>query len=193
MQVLAICGGLRPDSNTNKLVRAIAAATGVTTEIVELASLEIRPCTGCLECAMNEGRCPIPDDMPELCEKLLAADGIVLGSPTYYMNISGAVKCLIDRAMSLYYRGIGPMYDPEMPFMGQRPLAGKPGVVVTTVAGAGQERAVEALHLCLGQSQRLNLVATVAEVVGMSDVADMPEVMERAAAAGRALGQALGR
>lgn len=193
MQVLAICGGLRQNSNTNKLVRAIAAATGVTTDIVELAALEIRPCSGCLECAMNEGRCPIPDDMPALCEKLLAADGIVLGSPTYYMNISGAVKCLIDRAMSLYYRGIGPLYDPEMPFMGQRPLAGKPGVVVTTVAGAGHERAVDALQLCLGQSQRLNLVATVAEVVGMSDVADMPEVMERAATAGRALGQALGR
>ncbi len=66
------------------------------------------------------------------------------------MNISGAVKCFIDRSLALFYRGIGPLYDPDMPFMGQRPLAGKLGVVVTTVAGAGHEKAIEELALCMG-------------------------------------------
>lgn len=191
MKVLAICGGLREESNTNKLVRTIAESSGCDYEIVEMGKLEIKPCTGCSECMMSEGKCPIEDDMQDLYEKLIEADAIVLGSPTYYMNISGAVKCLIDRSLALYYRGIGPEYDPDMPFMGQRPLAGKPGVLVTTVAGGGHEKAMEALSLCMGESHRLNLVEKMAEVVGMNDVQDMPEVMKRAEEAGKKLGGSL--
>ena len=140
---------------------------------------------------MNDGKCPIDDDMQGIYDQLMEADGIILGSPTYYMNVSGVVKCLIDRSLALYYRGVGPQYDPEMPFMGQRPLAGKPGVVVTTVAGAGHEKAIEVLSLCMGESHRLNLVDKLAEVIGMNDVADMPEVLKRAEEAGKKLGNAL--
>ena len=191
MKILAICGGLRDESNTNKVVRKVAESSGCNYEIVELGKLEVKPCTGCSECMMNEGKCPIQDDMQPLYQKLLDADAIILGSPTYYMNVSGAVKCLIDRSLALYYRGIGPQYDPAMPFMGQRPLAGKPGVVVTTVAGAGHEKAMEVLSLCMGESHRLNLVDKIAAVIGMNDVADMPEVMKRAEEAGKKLGSAL--
>lgn len=191
MKILAICGGLRQESNTNKLVIKIAAATGVDYEIADLGKLEVKPCTGCSECMMNEGKCPIEDDMQGLYGKLLDADAIILGSPTYFMNISGAVKCFIDRSLALFYRGIGPMYDPDMPFMGQRPLAGKFGVVVTTVAGAGHEKTIEELSLCMGVSQRLNLVGKIAEAIGMNDVDDMPEVIKRAEAAGKKLGDAL--
>ena len=191
MKILAICGGLREESNTNKLVRKIAQSSGCDYEIVELGKLEVKPCTGCSECMMNEGVCPIEDDMQDLYEKLIEADAIILGSPTYYMNISGAVKCLIDRSLALYYRGIGPVYDPDMPFMGQRPIAGKPGVVVTTVAGAGHEKAIKELSLCMGESHRLNLVEKMAEVIGMNDVDDMPEVMKRAEEAGKKLGSSL--
>lgn len=191
MNILAICGGMRPDSNTNKLVKKVAAASGIDCEVADFGVLEIRPCTGCSECMMNGGTCPIPDDMQGLYDKLLAADGIIVGSPTYYLNIAGAVKCFIDRSLALYYRGIGPLYDPDMPFMGQRPLAGKKGVVVTTVAGAGHEKCIAELAQCIGVSHRVELVAKVAEPVGMNDVDDMPEVLARAEAAGRALGDAL--
>ena len=191
MKILAVCGGLRQESNTNKLIKKIAEASGVDYEIADLGKLEVKPCTGCSECMMNDGKCPIEDDMQGLYGKLLDADGIILGSPTYFMNISGAVKCFIDRSLALFYRGIGPMYDPDMPFMGQRPLAGKFGVVVTTVAGAGHEKTIEELALCMGTSQRLNLVAKIAEAIGMNDVDDMPEVINRAEAAGKKLGEAL--
>ena len=191
MKILAICGGMREESNTNKLVKKIAESSGCDFEVVDLGKLEVKPCTGCSECMMNDGKCPIEDDMQGIYEKLMDADGIILGSPTYYMNVSGVVKCLIDRSLALYYRGVGPEYDPEMPFMGQRPLAGKPGVVVTTVAGAGHEKAIEVLSLCMGESHRLNLVDKLAEVIGMNDVADMPEVLKRAEEAGKKLGSAL--
>jgi multimeric flavodoxin WrbA len=191
MKILAICGGMRLESNTNKLVKKVAEAAGIEYEIADFGKLEIKPCNGCSACMMNEGVCPIDDDMQALYGKLLEADGIIVGAPTYFMNISGAVKCFIDRTLALYYRGIGPLYDPDMPFMGQRPLAGKFGVVVTTVAGAGHEKTIEELALCIGTSQRVNLVETIAEAVGMSDVDDMPEVIQRAEAAGKKLGDAL--
>ena len=191
MKILASCGGLREESNTNKLVRKIAESSGCDYEIVELGKLEVKPCTGCSECMMNEGVCPIEDDMQDLYEKLIEADAIILGSPTYYMNISGAVKCFIDRSLALYYRGLGPVYNPEMPFLGQRPLAGKPGVVVTTVAGAGHEKAIEALSFCMGESHRLNLVDKIAEVIGMNDVNDMPDVLKRAEESGKKLARSL--
>ena len=191
MKILAICGGMREESNTNKLVKKIAESSGCDFELVDLGKIEVKPCTGCSECMMNDGKCPIEDDMQGIYEKLMEADGIILGSPTYYMNVSGVVKCMIDRSLALYYRGVGPQYDPEMPFMGQRPLAGKPGVVVTTVAGAGHEQAIQVLSLCMGESHRLNLVDKLAEVIGMNDVADMPEVMKRAEEAGKKLGNAL--
>jgi len=191
MKVLAICGGLRDDSNTNKLVRKITQSCGHEYEIVELSNTEIKPCTGCSSCMMNEGKCAIDDDMQELYEKMMSADAIIIGSPTYYVGIAGAVKCLIDRTIALFYRGIGPMYDPDMPFMGQRPLAGKLGIIVTTVAGAGHEKALEALSFCMGEAHRLNLIAKIGEVIEMNDVDDLPEVMKRSEDAGKRLGEAL--
>jgi multimeric flavodoxin WrbA len=191
MNIIAIGGGMRADSNTNKLVRKVAEASGRSFEFVDLGRLEIKPCTGCSECMMQEGRCPIQDGMQALYEKLLAAEAVILGSPTYYMDVSGGVKCLIDRSLALYYRGIGPVYNPDMPFLGQRPLAGKPCVLVTTVAGAGHEKCMATLCFCMGECHRLNVVAKLAEPVGMGDVNDMPEVLARAAAAGKRLAAAL--
>jgi multimeric flavodoxin WrbA len=192
MSILAVYGSLREASNTNKLVKQAAEASGHTWEKVELAKAEIKPCTGCGMCLMNEGQCPIDDDMQPLYDMLMSAEALIIGSPTYYMDVSGAVKNFIDRSMAIFYRGAGPEYNPDMPWLGQRPLAGKPSLPVITVAGGGHERALETLKLFLESINRMQIAAEVAEPVGMNDVDDMPEVLERARAAGKALGLALG-
>ena len=46
--------------------------------------------------------------MQAVYDKLLAADGFIIGGPTYFMDISGAVKDFIDRTMAVKYRDIGP-------------------------------------------------------------------------------------
>ncbi len=191
MKILAICGGMREESNTNKLVKKVAESSGCDYELVDMGKIEVKPCTGCSECMMNEGKCPIEDDMQGLYGKLMEADAIILGSPTYYMNVSGAVKCLIDRSLALYYRGVGPQYDPDMPFMGQRPLAGKPGVVCDHGGRSGsRESHGDSFPLHWGVP-RIDLVEQLAEPIGMNDVADMPEVIKRAEEAGKKLGSAL--
>ncbi|MCX8044720.1 MAG: flavodoxin family protein [Desulfobacterota bacterium] len=192
MKILGICGSYREQSNTNKLVKRIAEASGKPFELVYLGKLDIRPCTGCGMCMMQEGQCPIQDDMQQLYDKLLGADALIFGAPTYFMDISGAMKCFIDRCMALFYREVGPPYHPDMPWLGNRPHAGKPAVTVTTVAGAGHERSKETLKVAVDDCMKMKLVAELAEVVGMNDVDDMPEVLKRADEAGKKLGQALG-
>jgi multimeric flavodoxin WrbA len=188
MKILGICGSLREESNTNKIVKRVAKASGCESEIVDLGKMNIKPCNGCLMCTMNEGQCVIEDDMQKVYDKLIKTDAIIFGAPTYFMDISGAAKDFIDRSMAIFYRGIGP--DAEIEVLGKRPLAGKPAVAVTTVAGSGHERAIETLRIFL-KINKMNVVAELAEPVGMSDVDDMPEVMDRAEEAGKKLGKAL--
>ena len=101
------------------------------------------------------------------------------------MNVSGVVKCFLDRKFALYFRGIGP---PGSPYTGQRPLAGRPAVGVITAAETGCEWAIETLrhHFEINQ---MNVIGEIVEVVGMKDVNDMPDVMERAERAGKKLGE----
>ena len=189
MKILGICGSLREESNTNKLVKKVVESTGYDHELIYLSGKDIKPCTGCAHCMMNDGECAIKDDMQPLYEKILNADALVVGSPTYFLDVSGAVKCFIDRNMALYYRGIGP--DAEIAVLGKRPLSGKPAVSITTVAGGGHERTKESLKMFLDYCHKMKLVAELAEPVGMNDVDDMPEVMKRAEEAGKKLGAAL--
>lgn len=191
MKVLAVCGSFRDESNTNKLVKRIAEFSECDFELIYLGKLDIKPCTGCANCMMNEGRCVIDDDMQDLYEKLMDADALIVGSPTYYMDVSAAVKSLIDRSLALNYRGVGPEYAPGLPVMGHCALAGKKGIALTTVAGDGHKRALETLKLWMVDSHRLDLIEALAEVVGMDDVDDMPEVLKRAEAAGKKLGKVL--
>lgn len=191
MKILGICGSSREESNTNKLVKKVAETSGADFELIYLGMLDIKPCTGCSACMMTEGQCPIQDDMQAVYEKLLQADGLIVGGPTYFFDINGAVKDFIDRTMAIFYRGVGPAYNPDMPWLGDRPHAGKPVVTITTVAGGGHLRSIETLKYALGDCSKMNIVAELAEVVGMNDVNDMPDVLKRAEEAGEKLGAAL--
>ncbi len=191
MRIAAVCGSLREESNTNKLVHIAAEAAGCECAFIEMGSLDIKPCTGCGACMMNEGICPIDDDMQAVYDKLLAADGFIIGGPTYFMDINGAVKNFIDRTMAVKYRDIGPAYSEDMPWLGTVPFNDKPAVLLVTVAGGGHERALETLKVAFDDCHRMRIVEKLAEIVGMNDVDDMPEALERARAAGEKLSAAL--
>jgi len=191
MRIAAVCGSFREESNTNKLVRAVAHASECECDFIELGALDIKPCSGCAACMMNEGVCPIDDDMQAVYDRLLAADGFIVGGPTYFMDINGAVKNFIDRTMAVKYREIGPAYSEDMPWLGTVPFNNKPAVLLVTVAGGGHERALETLKVAFDDCHRMRIVEQLAEIVGMNDVDDMPETLERARAAGEKLAAAL--
>jgi len=103
MNVLAVSGSPRPEGNTARLLRTVCdvlEGEGIATEVYQLGGNAVRGCTGCYACAENQdGRCVLPDDAVSECfEKMKAADGILLGSPTYFADVTTEMKALVDRA-----------------------------------------------------------------------------------------------
>ena len=102
MNVIAFSGSARKGGNTAILIREVLAELekeGITTELVELSGKKINGCTACMKCFDNKDqRCSVKDDIINDCiEKMLAADGIIIGSPTYFADLSPQTKALIDR------------------------------------------------------------------------------------------------
>jgi multimeric flavodoxin WrbA len=102
MKVIAFNGSARRDGNTAILVRKVFSELekeGIETEMVQLAGQTIRGCAACGGCYQNKNRrCAVQGDIVNDCiEKMLAADGIILASPTYFTDVTSEMKALIDR------------------------------------------------------------------------------------------------
>jgi len=103
MKVVAFNGSPRKQGNTVFLLQCVfkeLEKEGIETELVQLAGKKLRGCTACFKCFENlDKRCAIKNDgMNECIEKMIGADGILFGSPTYFSNITAEMKALIDRS-----------------------------------------------------------------------------------------------
>ncbi len=86
-------------SQTLRLVQAVldgAKSAGAEVELVDVCELEIKYCNACQVC-FQKGLCVHKDDFQGLYDKILAADGIVWGSPNYFHSVTAQMKTLIDR------------------------------------------------------------------------------------------------
>jgi multimeric flavodoxin WrbA len=109
VKVIGISGSPRKGKNTEKLLAvSLEAAEGVgaETELLALAELRIKPCTGCNIC-VREKRCPLDDedDMGFVKGKLREADTVILAAPSYFGGVSGVMKNMMDRTRSLKMDG----------------------------------------------------------------------------------------
>ena len=103
MKVLAFNGSARKNGNTSILINHVfqeLEKEGVETELVRLTRKNIHGCIGCYKCHENrDRRCAVNDDQAnEFIEKIEGADGVILGSPVYFADITPEMKALIDRA-----------------------------------------------------------------------------------------------
>jgi len=135
MKVVAFNGSARKDGNTAILINYVFRGLeeeGIKTELVQLSGSRIHGCIACMKCFENKDqRCSVKNDIANECiEKMLGADGIILGSPTYFANVSTEMKALIDRA------GMVSRANSDM-------LARKVGAAVVAVRRAG------AIHVCI--------------------------------------------
>jgi multimeric flavodoxin WrbA len=99
MRILGICCSPRKGGNTEILLReALESAheAGCETELILVAGKKIGPCDGCGTC-FETGMCKIKDDMQHIYEEMEKADGIILGTPVYFTNVSAQAKAVIDR------------------------------------------------------------------------------------------------
>jgi multimeric flavodoxin WrbA len=103
MKVVGINGSARKDGNTAILINYVLAElknVGIETELIQLAGKKIHGCIACYKCWENKDKqCSMNDDIANECiEKMIEADGIILGSPTYFSDVTPEMKALIDRS-----------------------------------------------------------------------------------------------
>ncbi|HDQ92863.1 MAG TPA: flavodoxin family protein, partial [Synergistetes bacterium] len=102
MLVLAFNASPRPEGNTAFLLgKALSEIEkeGIRTEMVHIGGRVLRGCTSCGECQKRlDRRCVLPDDgINGWIERMTEADGIILGSPTYFADVTSEMKAFIDR------------------------------------------------------------------------------------------------
>lgn len=103
MKVFAINGSARKQGNTAILIKHVFAEldkAGIETELIELAGNRIQGCTSCYKCFdKKDGHCALKNDIVNDCiDKMVEADGIILGSPTYFADITSEMKALMERS-----------------------------------------------------------------------------------------------
>lgn len=102
MKVVGFNGSPRKDGNTGILIHKVfheLEKEGIETELVQLSHKNIHGCVACYKCMENKDqRCAVNDDAAnEYIEKMSQAQGVVLGSPVYFMDVTPEMKALIDR------------------------------------------------------------------------------------------------
>jgi multimeric flavodoxin WrbA len=119
MKVIAFNGSARKDGNTAILLNTVLdelKAAGIETELYQLSGKPIQGCIACMKCFENKNkRCAVEKDIVNECiAKMVEADGILLGSPTYFADVTASMKALIERAgmvgranSDLYQRKVG--------------------------------------------------------------------------------------
>jgi multimeric flavodoxin WrbA len=103
MKVVAFNGSPRKEGNTFQSLKVVCddlEQAGIDTEIVQVGGKVLRGCTSCYGCFKNKNReCVITEDeLNDYVKKMIEADGIIIGSPVYFSNVSSETKALIDRA-----------------------------------------------------------------------------------------------
>ncbi|MDW7711273.1 MAG: flavodoxin family protein [Deferrisomatales bacterium] len=178
MKVLGISASARSWGNTDLLVHhCLRGARGEGGEalFVRLTDLELRPCVGCMACVFKNLDCVQDDRLPELLQALRWADAVVLGSPTYVLGATAAVKNLQDRLIR---------------FGVSREFVGKPGVALAAAGVRGWEpfalSQVSLTFLFLGMPV---VDQFVGYAQGPGEILDDEAACRRATEAGRALGR----
>ena len=102
-RVLGIVCSQRKLGNCELFIKETARHVpgGCDLSLVRLPAIDIRPCKGCYRC-LDEGICPIEDDVPFLKRLIAEADALIIASPVYFLGEYGSVKMLLDRAFSFF-------------------------------------------------------------------------------------------
>ena len=147
MKVVAFNGSARKDGNTALLLRTVMAELereGIETELVQLAGKPLSGCIACYKCFKNKDRrCAVTKDaMNDYIAKVIEADGVLIGSPTYFSDVTAATRALIER-VGMVNRANDQMYR------------GKVGAGVVAVRRAGAIHAFNSLNLFFLISQMI--------------------------------------
>ena len=168
MKILAISCSPRRAGNTMAILREVvrgAEDMQADAELYSVSGKSIQPCDGCWACA-GTGICHIKDDMQELYEKMVMADGIVFGTPIYFWGMTAQAKTVLDRTIALNH--------PD------RNLTNKVAGVVAVCGSLGLVDALKDYSYFFIQRRMLPANQVSAYVRDPDELENMPELMKAA-------------
>jgi multimeric flavodoxin WrbA len=165
MKLLGLSFSPRKGGNTELLLeKAFAGARqlGARTELYRVADKDIKPCAGCGAC-FKTGECSVKDDMQELRDRMLDADGIIFGTPVYFYNMTAQGKAAVDRTITLGRPG--------------RSLANKVGGIIVVGGSLGLIDAVKDFYFYMATRQMLPANYVAAYAGGAGEVTKLPKCL----------------
>ncbi|HWP98804.1 MAG TPA: flavodoxin family protein [Syntrophomonadaceae bacterium] len=126
MRIVVLNGSPSKNGTVVKLLKEVISGIEkqVIIDWVDVYALNMRSCIGCMKCRSNE-KCALPaDDAHTIGEKIRNAEGLIIGTPTHWGNMSSPLKLLLDRNV--------PVFMGEKPNGMPKPMQkGKPAIIVT--------------------------------------------------------------
>jgi multimeric flavodoxin WrbA len=166
MKILAISCSPRKEGNTTTLLSEAlkgAQQDGAEVEPYSISGKTIEPCDACFTCRKT-GECHIKDDMQGLYDKMVAADGIIFGTPIYFYAMAGQCKTIIDRTIALNQPG--------------RSLANKVGGIVVVCGSLGLVNALKDLYFYIVTRSMLPASYVAAYAGGRDELIKMEKCMQ---------------
>ena len=104
-KILIIDGGPRATFNTASMLKKFAeGASSISNEIevktIRLYSLDYKGCMSCMACKIKGKAsqvCKYKDALTPILEEIAQADGLVLGSPIYFGDVTGQMRTFLER------------------------------------------------------------------------------------------------
>ena len=125
IKLVAINGSPRKNWNTDALLKELvngASSKDCECEMFYLYKLDFKGCKSCMACKLkngkNVGRCSLKDDLKEVLVKIHEADILVIASPIYWHDVTGVVRCFMERLLFQYLN-----YSSEKPLSPQKKVA----------------------------------------------------------------------
>ena len=145
MKVVALNGSARKDGNTAMLIHVVfeeLKKEGIETELIQMAGKNIQGCLACYKCFKNKDRrCSVDKDiLNDIIARMEKAEGILLGSPTYFSDVTSGMRAFIERC-GFVARANDYMFK------------GKVGAAVVAVRRAGSIQAFTSMNLFLHYMQ----------------------------------------
>lgn len=163
MKVIGLSGSHRKDGNTAIIFKTIFEElnkAGIETNLIQLAGIEIQPCSACFACRGMRNCVFKNDGFSEVFNRMIDADGIILGSPVYSADVSSKMKSFLDRG------GVVVATNPGL-------LKHKVGASVSAVRRAGGMTAVDTMNHFMLNKEMIVVGSTYWNMVYGREIGDV--------------------
>ena len=138
--------------------------SGGNFEKVYLKDKKIEKCIGCFGCwTKTPGKCIFKnDDMPEILDKMIAADVIVFATPLYHFGMSSYMRIMLEKTLPMVEPFL--IEDKELTKHPKRNKEKEEKWVIISVCGFPEIEHFQALNLCFEQNARSNEAKIIGKI-----------------------------